>query len=68
MKKNVVEKSNGKSDLFMIIIHSIFFSLFLPMFRLRIELQDAETDDLINSTDITKDSRRRQRLFLFSNV
>ncbi|CAF2641676.1 unnamed protein product [Rotaria sp. Silwood2] len=29
--------------------------------RLRIELQDAEADDLTGSKDITKDSRRRQR-------
>lgn len=31
------------------------------MFRLRIELQDAEANDLVGSKDVTKDSRRRQR-------
>ncbi len=54
---NDEKKLNGNENFFLICIKfqiNIFFSL-------RIELQDAEADDLAGSKDITKDSRRRQR-------
>ncbi len=35
--------------------------LFIYNFSLRIELQDAEAEDVVDSKDITKDTRRRQR-------
>jgi hypothetical protein len=41
-----------------------FFYLYFTkksIISLRIELQDAEAEDLASSKDITKDSRRRQR-------
>jgi hypothetical protein len=37
------------------------FYLYLFKYSLRIELQDAEAEDLASGKDITKDTRRRQR-------
>jgi len=48
---------NGKEKIFA--YRSI--SILIHVFSLKIELQDAEADDLAGGKDITKDSRRRQR-------
>ncbi len=53
---NVEKKLNGNQSVFESNTNNII-SLFINRFSLRIELQDAEANDLAGS----KDSRRRQR-------
>ncbi len=57
MKMNVEKKLNGNRKKNQVNI----FYLYLFKYSLRIELQDAEAEDLASGKDITKDTRRRQR-------